>query len=255
MDGSNHRVKIDFTSSIRVILHALVVFRGPLRSVLQSAIVTVHMRSPNQHRVDERVREFGETVRRRIEPAFQRAGVPYPPAALALLTFKQDKRLEVYASGDANGGGFRYVRSYPVLAASGHPGPKFREGDQQVPEGLYRLESLNPNSRFHLALRVNYPNEFDRARAADEGRANLGGDIMIHGGAVSIGCLAMGDPAVEDLFVLAALIGVGHIRVVWSPVDFRREGLPPVKPGEPGWLPGLYEQIQGELKRYPLPPR
>src|SRR5690606_33287906 len=100
------------------------------------------------------------------------------------------------------------VHQYPVLAASGQAGPKLREGDRQVPEGFYAIESLHPNSRFHLALRVNYPNQSDRQRAAEDGRTNLGGDIMIHGSNASVGCLAMGDPAAEDLFVLVADVGI-----------------------------------------------
>ena len=68
---------------------------------------------------------------------------------------------------------------YPIRAASGALGPKLREGDRQVPEGVYDIESLNPNSRFHVALRVGYPNAFDRQMAGREGRTALGGDIMI----------------------------------------------------------------------------
>ena len=75
------------------------------------------------------------------------------------------------------------------------------EGDKQVPEGFYRIELLNPNSRYHLSLRVNYPNADDIERAREDRRdlLNLGGDIMIHGGAESIGCIAIGNPAIEHL--------------------------------------------------------
>ena len=92
-----------------------------------------------------------------------------------------------------------FVLADPILAASGVSGPK-REGDKQVPEGFYRIELLNPNSRYHLSLRVNYPNADDLERARQDGRAlsTLGGDIMIHGGSASIGCLALGDPAVGE---------------------------------------------------------
>jgi hypothetical protein len=37
-----------------------------------------------------------------------------------------------------------------------------------------------------------------------DGRKNLGSNIMIHGKNCSVGCLAMGDEAAEELFVLAA---------------------------------------------------
>ena len=197
--------------------------------------------------VDDRVRQYGAVVRGRLEPDFQRAGVSYPPAALVLIGLKEEKLLELYASGKDDI--FHFIKEYPILAASGHAGPKFREGDLQVPEGLYRIESLNPNSLYHLALRVNYPNELDRAHAIEEHRTNLGGDIMIHGSDGSVGCLAMGDPTSEDLFILAALTGIKNIQVILSPVDFRVRDLPP-SPNDPHWLPGLYDQIKGELEMY-----
>jgi len=167
-----------------------------------------------------------------------------------LLALKAENVLEVYAPDRA--GTQRFIRSYPVLAASGYLGPKLRMGDQQVPEGLYRVELLNPNSRFHLSLRLDYPNAFDRRMARADGRTRLGGDIMIHGNAVSIGCLAMGDRAAEDLFVLAADTGIRRIDVVIAPVDLRvREA--PSGGSLPAWVPRLYEQIRGALEKLPRP--
>jgi hypothetical protein len=234
-----------------IICIALIVFRAQVRQIMRAGASVLHRKYAHEHTVDDRVREYGETVRRRLEPDFQRAHLPYPPLALTLIAFKQEKMLEVYAAG--KDGVFRFVRSYPLLAASGKPVPKLKEGDLQVPEGLYRVESLNPNSLYHLALRVNYPNEFDRARAAAEQREDLGGDIMIHGKAASIGCLAMGDPASEDLFVLSALTGIENTRIILSPVDFRVQESPPIPPGSPDLLDGLYQQIEAELQHYPVP--
>jgi murein L,D-transpeptidase YafK len=139
-----------------------------------------------------------------------------------------------------------------MLAASGKPGPKLAEGDLQVPEGLYRIESLNPNSSYHLSLRLDYPNEFDRDRAHEDGRIRLGGDIMIHGSNVSIGCIAIGDAAIEEVFVLAAGIGHENVEVILSPSELRT-GSPsahaaPVRP----WVPGLYESIRSALSQLPL---
>jgi murein L,D-transpeptidase YafK len=146
------------------------------------------------------------------------------------------------------------VRSYPIRAASGVLGPKLRQGDRQVPEGLYRIELLNPNSRFHVSLRVNYPNQFDRRMAVSEGRARLGGDIMIHGNRVSIGCLAMGDAAAEDLFVLAADTGLQRIDVILAPVDLRYRPRP-ATPDLPGWISTLYADIRAALAALPAPDR
>ena len=113
----------------------------------------------------------------------EQAEVAMPPEQVTLLALKEEKRLEIYAADDSNGP--RFVLSYPILAASGIRGPKLREGDKQVPEGFYRIELLNPNSRYHLSLRVNYPNPADIEQAGRDGRdlSMLGGDIMIHGGA------------------------------------------------------------------------
>lgn len=169
--------------------------------------------------IAERLEQYGESARMRWSPYFKSAGVEYPPSELVFVGLKEEKTLQIYARLGTNG--FRFVRAYPILAASGVAGPKLREGDRQVPEGIYAIELLNPNSRYHLSLRVNYPNAFDREQARKEQRINLGGDIMIHGKDKSIGCLAMGDEGAEDLFVLAADTGIKHITVILSPVDFR----------------------------------
>jgi hypothetical protein len=197
--------------------------------------------------VAERVEEYGPAVHARLAGDFQRLGVAYPPKQVTLIGLKQERRLEVWVrSGD---GPLKLLKSYPILAASGRMGPKLKEGDQQVPEGLYAIESLNPNSLFHLALRVSYPNQQDRDHAAAEGRTNLGGDIMIHGGSVSVGCLAMGDEAAEELFVLAAETGVEHIKVILCPMDLRICEPPLNLTGLPAWTKELYAVLQKELRQ------
>ncbi len=200
--------------------------------------------------VTDRLRSYSAPVQQRLAPIFARAGVSYPPVQLALLAFKKERRLEVHAAG--RDGAFKFVRAYPILGASGGLGPKLRQGDAQVPEGLYSISFLNPNSLYHLSLRVNYPNDSDRAQGKRDGRQRLGGDIMIHGGSVSIGCLAMGDEAAEDLFVLAALTDIRNVRVVLSPIDFRIAKLSSLPSGAPAWTPRLYSQIRSELSRYQI---
>jgi hypothetical protein len=197
--------------------------------------------------IADRVAEHGDVVRERLLPNFESAGVAYPPGCVILAGFKHEKRLDVWAA--ARGGGeLRFIRCYPVLGASGTLGPKLREGDRQVPEGLYEIESLNPNSIFHLSLRLNYPNEFDSAMGERDGRDDLGCDIMIHGNDCSIGCLAMGDAAAEDLFVLAAETGIELVTVIISPVDFRERGLPDDTPDLPPWTGELYAEIKAALE-------
>jgi hypothetical protein len=202
--------------------------------------------------VADRLDEFGAAAQARLAPFFAAAGAAYPPKELILVGLKAERRLEVYAPGPD--GKPRFVRAYPVRAASGGLGPKLREGDGQVPEGIYRVVFLNPNSLFHVSLRVGYPNEYDRERARADGRTRLGGDIMIHGNEVSIGCLAMGDEAAEDLFTLAARAGLDHVRVILSPVDLRRSPTPSTR-GMPRWVPELYDRVAVELKKLPPPPK
>ncbi len=147
-------------------------------------------------------------------------------------------------------GDSRFICEYPLLAASGRLGPKLREGDRQVPEGIYRVRELNPNSRFHLSLWLSYPNDFDLAHALEEGRHQPGGEIMIHGGDVSSGCLAVGDEAAEDLFVLAALTGIDNVTVILAPVDFRRRPLPNLSATVPDWSREIYDDLRCELALY-----
>ena len=218
------------------------------RRFVRRCVVAVIQRVKGVATVKDRVEQYGQAVQERLSGAFLEAGIAWPPKKMVLIGLKEEKRLEVWVSGD--GDEFRFLKSYPILKASGRSGPKLKEGDYQVPEGLYRIESLNPNSLFHLSLRVNYPNAFDKEMAAREGRTNLGGDIMIHGGRVSVGCLAMGDPAAEDLFILAAETGVDTVSVILSPVDFRVRNFEGDVSQRPGWVPDLYEKIKAELLHY-----
>lgn len=201
--------------------------------------------------VDERLAQYGAGVESRLRPAFAAAGLPYPPGEVGYVAFKDRRVLEVHARPSASEP-WRFVKTYAVQGLSGVLGPKLAEGDLQVPEGLYRAESLNPNSRFHLSVRVNYPNEDDRRVAEVEGRTRLGGDIMIHGTAASIGCLAMGNEAAEDLFVLSALVGAERVRIVISPTDFRAGPLPAEAAGGPEWRQALYARLRKELEQFPV---
>ena len=205
-------------------------------------------KSPPRRTVVARIAEFGEAAEVRLSPRFTAAGVPYPPRAVALVAIKDERVLELHARGPK--GGWRIVHRYPVLAASGTLGPKLREGDLQVPEGVYRVTFLNPNSLFHVSLRLDYPNAFDRAMGTRDGRVELGGDIMIHGSAVSTGCLAMGDDVAEELFTLAARIGMARMEVVIAPTDLRLKHHE--APADPPWLAELYAGLGERLRALPF---
>ncbi|HEX5218758.1 MAG TPA: L,D-transpeptidase family protein [Verrucomicrobiae bacterium] len=231
--------------ALLVLMGMAAIFRSSLRQMASYAGI-----EPGKT-VEQRLQQYGEAARTRLRPYFEQAQVTYPPKRLALVGLKAERELQIYAI-DENGTA-KFVRTYPVLAASGVAGPKLREGDRQVPEGIYGIELLNPNSSYHLSLRVSYPNAFDREQARKEQRTNLGGDIMIHGRAVSIGCLAMGDEAAEDLFVLAADTGIKKITVILSPVDFRTGKTVPDTVKLPEWTPQLYQEIRSRLAELPLP--
>lgn len=198
--------------------------------------------------LEERLNQYGPVVASRVRPHIERAGLQYPPYELAYVAFKDSRVFEVYARMSSTEP-WRFVRQYAVLGASGKLGPKLSEGDNQVPEGMYRAEYLNPNSRFHLSIRLNYPNDLDKRMARADGRKRLGGDIMIHGSSASIGCLAVGDQAAEDLFVLAGLVAKERVRVLISPTDFRVNPLASPNDG-PAWVRHLYASLRAELHQF-----
>jgi hypothetical protein len=204
-------------------------------------------RSGERVSVADRLAQFAP----RVDPLWQErcraVGLDYPPARVRLLGLKAEKRLEVHAA--AAHGPWKPLASYAVLAASGGPGPKLREGDGQVPEGLYAVVLLNPNSRFHVSLRLDYPNDEDRAQGRRDGREHLGGDIMIHGGAASIGCLALGDPAIEEVFTLAARVGIAQVDALILPHDLRHDPVFPA--GTPAWMGGRYRSMLVAVQALP----
>ena len=201
----------------------------------------LHDRLRPRRTIDDRLAEFGDDARARLEPRLRAAGCTWPPPTAALVAHKDARTLTLHATD--TGGAWRQVCSWPILGASGGPGPKLRAGDRQVPEGDYRVVALNPNSRFHVSLRLDYPNADDVTIARAEARDDLGGDIMIHGRSASIGCLAMGDPAAEELFTLAAALPAGALRVLILPCDLR--AVPPAQAaaGKSTWVQARYEAL------------
>ena len=118
--------------------------------------------------------------------------------------------------------------------------------DRQVPEGIYRLEALNPDSRFDLSMELNYPNSEDQYHARMDGRSDLGGEIFIHGNKLSIGCIAIGDANIQQLFVLVYEVGMRNVTVIVAPNDLRYEK--PLRSSEKvSWLPQLYGEIYQAL--------
>ena len=173
--------------------------RRGLAAAAMAAAICLMPQAGNSGPAD-RVEDARQRREAGLREAFQKCGVRWPAAEVFLRAMKREGEIELWA-GNGTGEGMRLVKTFPILAQSGGPGPKRREGDMQVPEGFYQVDRFNPRSNFHLSLGVNYPNASDRMLADP---AAPGFDIFIHGGKVSIGCLALGDPGIEELYLAAA---------------------------------------------------
>lgn len=166
---------------------------------------------------------------------------------LVLIGLKEERVLEVWSTdGD---GVHEKIRSYPFTAFSGEVGPKLREGDLQIPEGIYEIEYLNPQSSYHLSIKLDYPNAFDRAKGKEGEREFLGGEIFVHGRAVTIGCIPIGDEAIEDLFTIVAQVGKSEVSVIIAPRDFR-EGLETPEIESVEWEAELYEIVSEAMEPF-----
>jgi murein L,D-transpeptidase YafK len=140
--------------------------------------------TPDLAKFDERLKAQGVTL-----------GAP-----VFLRIFKFESELEIWMEKD---GRYQKFATYPICLWSGRLGPKLREGDRQAPEGFYAVtkEELNPNSRWHRSFSLGFPNAFDRALG------RTGSFIMVHGGCQSVGCFAMTNNVVDEIWrlVTAAL--------------------------------------------------
>lgn len=196
------------------------------------------------------IKEYGKEARKILAPYFKRAKVDYPPKSLTFIGLKEEKLLHIFAKNKK--GKNVLIRTYPIIDASGTSGPKLKEGDKQVPEGIYRVIGFKPNSIAHLALLINYPNSDDKRFARLDKRTDLGCDIEIHGSYWSTGCLAMGDPAIEEIFVLAYDTGCRAIKVIFAPCNMNVKEPDIDMKKQPKWLPGLYQKVKGELSDYSI---
>jgi murein L,D-transpeptidase YafK len=157
----------------------------------------------------DRVLEARMATRFTIKRLFHERGIRYPAAEIFLRIFKRERSLELWVRPDGQER-FALLKTYPICALAGGLGPKRRQGDSQVPEGFYNIDFFNPVSEYHLSLHVDYPNRHDRAL----GDGNLGGDIYIHGGCASEGCLALTDEGIRELYWIAVEArAVGQTRI------------------------------------------
>lgn len=157
------------------------------------------------------------TLQDRLEARGFRFGAP-----AFIRIFKKEEVLEVWLQKDS--GEYALFLDYPICIYSGELGPKTREGDKQSPEGFYAVgrEAMNPNSQYHLSFNLGYPNAYDRAHGYS------GSLLMVHGKCVSIGCYAMGDRQIEEIYTLvgsALQRGQPYVRVHAFPFRLNEQNL------------------------------
>ena len=116
-----------------------------------------------------------------------------------LEAYKSEGKLEVWLK-NSNQAKYSLFKTYDFSAHSGILGPKTKKDDLQTPEGIYFIDRFNPESRFYLSLRINYPNAVDLLRS---GQQDPGSDIYIHGNQLTVGCIPLTDDKIKEVYVIA----------------------------------------------------
>ncbi|HEY5749962.1 MAG TPA: L,D-transpeptidase family protein [Chryseolinea sp.] len=146
-----------------------------------------------------RVRTAYDEKERVVKQYFADRKISFTGFQLFFRVFKRERTVEVWVreKGKAT---FILLHSYPFCASSGTLGPKRKEGDLQIPEGLYVVEHFNPSSNFYLSLGIDYPNASDKILGD---RQHPGSEIYLHGNCVTVGCIPLTDDKIKELYVLA----------------------------------------------------
>lgn len=129
--------------------------------------------------------------------------------------FKQEHSLDLYAKV---GNQFKLINRFDICKFSGGLGPKRVEGDFKSPEGFYSISAnqLHPDSHYYRAINLGFPNQFDRENGYN------GNYLMIHGNCVSIGCYAMTDSGIAEIYRFAsAAIANGQTQINVNIYPFR----------------------------------
>ena len=188
----------------------------------------------------------GKSVEDNLHGYFKKVNANYPPSGITIIGLKSERQLEIWAE---EGNAKRLVQTYKFTGYSGTLGPKLKSGDRQIPEGLYKIEYLNPNSSFYLSMKIDYPNAFDVQKSRIDGRSYLGGDIFIHGKSATIGCIPIGDANIEELFTLVYRTGIENTNVIIAPYDMRKKQVK-IEISEINWLEEKYQRITNALHNY-----
>jgi murein L,D-transpeptidase YafK len=197
--------------------------RGPSTVIDFSASASIASPFVREQLKHTRVREARVASESNIEQMFEARGISFPAAEMYLRVFKWERTMELWVRSDDKKK-FELLKTYDICALAGMVGPKRRKGDMQVPEGFYNIDLFNPASSYHLSMRIDYPNQRDRA--ANKSRLPLGGDIYIHGGCKSAGCLAITNEGIQELYWISVMTranGQEQIPVHIFPARFDNE--------------------------------
>ena len=134
-----------------------------------------------------------------LSSAMRAIGLTVKPLYVYIRCFKQEELVQAWVSNHPTQN-YKLIRNYSFCTNSGTLGPKRKEGDHQIPEGLYYVDRFNPKSNFHLSMGINYPNDNDLIHGD---QSQPGSDIFIHGECSSVGCIALGNKFIRELYTLA----------------------------------------------------
>ncbi|PKM19486.1 MAG: 2-dehydro-3-deoxyphosphooctonate aldolase [Gammaproteobacteria bacterium HGW-Gammaproteobacteria-15] len=155
------------------------------------AIETLAVEVPTSIRAERAIASVEPALKKELSNLGLKYGAP-----VFIRIFKDPGVLEVWV--ESADGTFIAFKSYDICTFSGDLGPKLKQGDKQSPEGFYFVNAgrLNPWSSYHLSFNLGYPNKYDRVHG------RTGDALMVHGNCVSIGCYAMTDAYMNEIYAL-----------------------------------------------------
>ncbi len=234
------KLKVAYILIIAILFLVLYLFKNQ--------IIDLFFSLKEKQTIESVVEKYISKVKASLKNDFEKNNLSLDDFEMGILAFKKEQLLEIYVRKNETEN-WKLLKKYNFTAFSGEIGPKLNNGDNQIPEGIYQMEYLNPNSRFHLSIKVSYPNSFDLEKAKLDKRTDLGGDIMIHGKSATIGCIPVGDKNIEEIFILATKAKNKNFPIIIAPHDFRTNKTFPEIVGI-SWDNELYKKISDELNNF-----
>lgn len=198
------------------------IFGGLLAGLLFCSFITNNENFKKQQLAYSRVKSAYIEKWNMMKSEIHSNGIDTASFNIFFRAFKKEKIFELWAL-DKNQ--IKKIKEYTICATSGTLGPKRMQGDLQVPEGFYHISVFNPFSSYHLSLGLNYPNKSDKILGK---KGALGGDIMIHGSCVTIGCIPLTDDKIKEVYVMAVEAksnGQSEIPVHIFPMKLNKENV------------------------------